>query len=350
MLTSSLPGRCASSAARAAVRRAARRCVAASASAAAADSPRLALLASESGVVLQRRVYIEHTDCVRSPPNTAGVALRSQLTPACQFGVVFYAQYWRWLAQAREVALRGLEQRPSSVPRPSSPRPSSVRTIQLNRGRLSSPARLGDSLVVTSRLVGRNKHALFWQQSVGPPGAAKPHLTCEAVTTHSGDALFDALPLLADDIDLPPLSFLAADVLVSTEVELTDDELNGHAASPSEADVLRWFERNRTDAIGGGSGLAELQKAGVLVVVTALDEFRLCSAAEWGSGSVTVRSRVTVKRRGMLIRFDQTVSDSAGALLARGKVTCACVDARTMSLTEAPPALLARLTADIASV
>ena len=204
--------------------------------------------------------------------------------------------------------------------------------------------------MVTSRLVGRTKHALFWQQSIGPSGGEKPHLSCEAVTHCTNSHSYDALPLLADDLllDLPPLSFAETDLLVSTPVELTADELNGSSNSPSEADVLRWFERNRTDAIGGGSGLAELQAAGCLVVVSALDDFRLCSGAEWGGSTVTVRSRVTVKRRGMIIRFEQTVSDG-GALLARGRVTCACVDASTMSLMEAPPALLARLTAGGAS-
>jgi acyl-CoA thioesterase FadM len=204
---------------------------------------------------------------------------------------------------------------------------------------------------VTSRLVGRSSRALFWQQSVGPPGAgAKPHLTCEAVTycADAHSAPFDALPLLADDLllELPPLS-PDAQYIVTTTVELSADELNGGSNTPSEADVLRWFERNRTDVIGGGSGLAELQAAGCLVVVTALDEFRLDSGAEWGCGTVTVRSQITVKRKGMLVRFDQMVLGKNGAVLARGRVTCACVDARSMSLMEAPPALLARLTASV---
>ena len=36
----------------------------------------------------------------------------------------------------------------------------------------------------------------------------------------------------------------------------------------SDADVLRWFERNRTDAIGGASALAALKEEGVIVVVS----------------------------------------------------------------------------------
>ena len=42
----------------------------------------------------------------------------------------------------------------------------------------------------------------------------------------------------------------------------------GCSGLADEVSVLRWFERNRTDAIGGGPGLQQLKELGHLCVVT----------------------------------------------------------------------------------
>jgi acyl-CoA thioesterase FadM len=126
----------------------------------------------------------------------------------------------------------------------------------------------------------------------------------------------------------------------------------GHGHAPSDTDVLRWFERNRTDAIGGAAGLRALQAAGVLVVVTSIAALRICPVvaaaaahADAALAPLTVRSGVLLKRRGTFIVFRQEVYTADGALLAQGEVTCACVAAADMKLTPAPPELAARLAA-----
>ena len=48
--------------------------------------------------------------------------------------------------------------------------------------------------------------------------------------------------------------------VISTDVNLFSDELRGGFVGVS--DVLRWFERNRTQALGGPSGLRALQLRG----------------------------------------------------------------------------------------
>ena len=116
--------------------------------------------------------------------------------------------------------------------------------------------------------------------------------------------------------------------------------------------MLRWFERNRTDAIGGGAGLRALQAAGVLVVVTSVGPLRVDprAMAAVGRGEVTqvvVRSGVVSRRKGTFFVFRQEAYDAeGGALLAQGEVTCACVSAADMKLSPAPPELLARLAAE----
>jgi hypothetical protein len=54
-----------------------------------------------------------------------------------------------------------------------------------------------------------------------------------------------------------------------TTVELFESELSAGRDGAREWDVLRWFERNRTDAIGGSASLKALQdEHGVVVVVS----------------------------------------------------------------------------------
>ena len=100
-----------------------------------------------------------------------------------------------------------------------------------------------------------------------------------------------------------------------TRVTLFESELSlGRARGASDADVLRWFERDRTEAIGGSSALSALKENdGVAVVVSSMDGFRcrpgnvVGSAGIGGGGGgggrnvrpavASVRSTIEMRRR-----------------------------------------------------
>ena len=275
---------------------------------------------------LQQQVFIEHTDC---------------------FAVTFYARYWSWLSAGREAALG------------SSFRDSGLQQVlfQADGCRLASPAVLGDTVVVHSELVGtdEDRKLLLWRQSVSPlvgTAGSKPHMSC---TTASGlvdkhgvahafpQHLVDGLPVSTAQFSLSaPLVPSPAPVAVTTTVMPYGIELSGLHGVPTETDVLRWMERNRTDIIGGGAGLKRLQETHTLVVVTSVGDFRMDhrAAAHTHAQPVRVCSSVTTKRRGAFIVFHQEVW-AHDRLLAHADVTCACVDANTMALMPAaPPGLL----------
>ena len=280
---------------------------------------------------LQQRVYIEHTDC---------------------FGVTFYARYWSWLSAGRQAAL-GRSFREAGLQQVM---------LQADACRLASPAVLGDTVVIHSELVGtdEDRRLLLWRQTVAPlvgTALGKPHLSCTTVSAlvdRHGVAhawpehpLIDGLPASKAPFSLSaPLASSTAPVAVTTAVMPYGIELSGLHGAPTETDVLRWMERNRTDIIGGGEGLKRLQESHTLVVVTAVNDFRMdhIVAVNTHAQPVRVCSSVTTKRRGAFIAFHQEVW-AHDRLLAHADVTCACVDANTMGLMPAaPPGLLQLLT------
>ena len=114
----------------------------------------------------------------------------------------------------------------------------------------------------------------------------------------------------------------------------------------SHVDVLRFFERGRTDAIGGAEALAKLRERGVVVVVSSLEASfpeRIAprSADDGSVPTCEVRSVVEIKRRGIQIVFHQAFYDADGVTcLGRGSVACTCLDAKTMRPTSCPPELV----------
>jgi acyl-CoA thioesterase FadM len=272
---------------------------------------------------LQQRCYIEHTDC---------------------FQVVFYARYFGWMAAGREAATGGRR----------------LVLLAADSGRLASPAVLGDTVEVRSEVVATDssRRLLVWKQQVAPlhsaVAGAKPHASCHIVSGVVDDAhgqLQTLPPSLVDGIAvdeqllMPALVPSQVPTAVVTEVTLYSIELSGNL----ETDVLRWFERNRTDIIGGGAGLKALQRAHTLVVVTAVNGFKIdrrAAAAHMKPQRVVhIKSGIVTKRRGLFIVFHQECW-ADGHLIAQAEITCACVDANTMGLSsDAPPALLDLLTA-----
>lgn len=234
--------------------------------------------------------------------------------------------------------------------------------LAADAGRLASPAVLGDTVEVRSELVGTDtsKRLLLWKQHVAPLHAApgtKAHAACVTVSgfvdargqLHAlPSQLLDELPV-DEKLTLSPLTPSGAPPVVETSIILYSMELSGLHGTPTETDILRWFERNRTDIIGGGAGLKQLQQSHTLVVVTSVNNFRIDASAAAAHVRphqvVHIRSGITTKRKGVFIVFHQEAWVD-GHLLAAAEVTCACVDANTMGLAPAaPPPLLELLTA-----
>ena len=142
-----------------------------------------------------------------------------------------------------------------------------------------------------------------------------------------------------------------------TRVTLFESELSlGRARGASDADVLRWFERDRTEAIGGSSALSALKENdGVAVVVSSMDGFRcrpgnVVGSAGIGAGGASggrnvrpavasVRSTIEMRRRNIQVAFIQRLFDETGVCVARAEVTCTCVSRDGGKPTRCPAAL-----------
>ena len=158
----------------------------------------------------------------------------------------------------------------------------------------------------------------------------------------------------------------------------------------TDADVLLWFERGRTDAIGGADALAELkEKEGIVVVVSKMNRGRFAPAVAGGGapgwhpderraraetddvrassssessadargggvrfggermGRALVRSTVELRRRGLQVVFVQRLlargRDGEGwATAATAEVTCTCLARDSGRPTPCPPGLAER--------
>jgi len=157
----------------------------------------------------------------------------------------------------------------------------------------------------------------------------------------------------------------------ATKITLHREELGRGEFGFCEADVLRFFERNRTDAIGGSAALARLKdERGIIVVVSGMEDIafapggmRALVAGETRARTkkapprlrtVFSRSATEVKRRGLQIAFahelvaaptegpDADAWSSEAVVLARAEVTCTCLSAETGRPVRCPEELAAR--------
>lgn len=270
-------------------------------------------------------VYIEDTDC---------------------FGVVFYANYFRYFQRAAAAArssLPGLLRPPDGSPEPA------LALVAIEQARFAAPARLGDAVEISTQVRPGPQPMLRLSQVAQVAGAV-----CV-----SADALY--VPVTADSVirmqPPPPLDQAAS---LSLSIAAFEDELTGPpppwlpagSQCMSAFDVLRWLERGRTMSIGGASGLEALQATGVLVVVARIDAFALdlgaAAAACLGGGAraLEARTAVSLQSRGRRVVFDQQILDTrsgASRPLAWGRITCVCADAVTKKLITVPERLIAQL-------
>ena len=339
------------------------------------------------------RVYIEHTDA---------------------YQVVYHANYFKFLARGREEALfgarggeivaaltsEGSKGGGTSSDGDATPFLVAAPTTRARAARFASPATLGDDLIVTSAVieVDANEKTVVFEQTV--LDAATRETRFAATTTVV--ALFssfadgdDGGETRAFGTDHPTwLALNAAEKrrdeptrvenagsdepstrgersAFVTKITLHREELGRGEFGFCEADVLRFFERNRTDAIGGSAALARLKdERGIIVVVSGMEDIafapggmRALVAGETRARTkkapprlrtVFSRSATEVKRRGLQIAFahelvaaptegpDADAWSSEAVVLARAEVTCTCLSAETGRPVRCPEELAAR--------
>jgi hypothetical protein len=130
--------------------------------------------------------------------------------------------------------------------------------------------------------------------------------------------------------------------------------------------MLRFFERNRTEAIGGSDALNALKEQGTIVVVSRMNELRIAPEGMrelmgdiYGRLNTHTRMRTiysvsttSVKRRGLQITFfhELVVGDlddekvKHAKVVASAEVTCTCLSRDSGRPMRCPPELAAKFT------
>lgn len=296
--------------------------------------------AVEAATGVEFPIFIEDTDC---------------------FGVVFYANYFRYFQRSVAAeAARGFFGG-------SGDKGVEWSLVGIDHARFSSAARLGDTVTVHSNNDhdSSSKKASDDEQAVRQPRLLRCFQSADVSSKRCVTANTTYVDMARGDLAVAESKSHATCATPfigenSLWVMPYADELTGfpsmeqHGAlcrSPSALDALRWFERGRTMAIGGPKGLENVRAGGLLVVVTRLDGFWLAptaAATPIMSGALgealEVRTRTAVPGRGHRIVFDQQVWDARARMtVAKGMVTCVCVNEAKHKLVAVPQELLAVL-------
>mmetsp|Transcript_66656 Transcript_66656/g.124436 ORF Transcript_66656/g.124436 Transcript_66656/m.124436 type:complete len:400 (+) Transcript_66656:31-1230(+) len=268
----------------------------------------------------EMRVYIEHTDC---------------------YGVVFYGNYFQFFQCA-------LSEMYSSFNRGER-----ASIVVAKNARYMNAAKLGDLVKVSIRPADEEGDYMdpclqTWEVSAST-GDCEYMSALITVLVHSGD---DA-PLLGE---CPAAKTLGASAWPAC--------LGGHTAvtrissfepyrrpEPALQDMLCWFERARSDILGGPQALQNVSDLGILIVVARIEDLEYRPASlpcqEMASAQVAFEVRSTFEyqpRRGKLV-IDERIyavvdgKDADATCVARMLVTCVCIDAESRRIARGPAEL-----------
>jgi acyl-CoA thioesterase FadM len=260
------------------------------------------------------------------------------------YSVVYYANYFQFCARAFEDALRSflLFEKNAEY---------DVLCTHIEEAKYVAPAILGDRICVESTIIAEENE-----------GERKSWIVEHAIRKTTTDG---------DEEDKMTLSFTCRvryslsnggsngsssissssgseiDKHRATSIRLYASELNHR--SVWHVDVLRWFERNRTDLIGGPRALESLKsKDECVVVVSSISDVHVLSdhiESLEPTTSLLSFSSVRFLRRDVQCEFDQRVVslDDPEKLMARGKITCTVLKRDNMRPRSSPESLKARL-------
>ncbi|CAJ1361799.1 unnamed protein product [Effrenium voratum] len=269
--------------------------------------PRLRGRAGGDGVQLsapfqtKMRVYIEDTDC---------------------FGVVFYANYFRFFQRAlcELYAFSGWQQ---------------PFIVGIRQARYKQAAKLGDLVTVQV------------EPDVAPDDSSELGEWWHVTARTEEDCVTAVVQVTDGQLDLGRGEFPA---MASSGPPTEISRFERHAFPvPSLHDLLRWFERSRSDAVGGPQALQDVVDLGILIVVARIDRLEYFpSLVPRGDSAWVVRSHVDYKpRRGQMICEERLYAvgeaGEADVCVARVLVRCVCISEATRRIVRGPPELAAMI-------
>ncbi|KAK3236786.1 hypothetical protein CYMTET_53092 [Cymbomonas tetramitiformis] len=197
------------------------------------------------------------------------------------YQVVYYANYFKFCTRAIQDALG--QALIASLLRNKG---LALHILTIDSGKYAAAAVLGDALTVQSRVLSVTETSITWQQDIVSTSTQRLFVSAQVATSFLDDQGRAAAntECFMEDAALPRPTKEARDPehpcpkakpgtpSVRTRCTVYADEVSPSGVL-SEHAVLRYFERNRTDLIGGASGLNELQQMGIIVVVARFNNF-----------------------------------------------------------------------------
>lgn len=262
------------------------------------------------------KVYIEDTDA---------------------YGVVYYANYFRFTDRAAQEAFECATEQGRGWFEGASASFRELSLVSISNVKYARGAVLGDEVIVRTTIMDADAHHVRLMQDVIDQHGGL-YLSAQTTYARPDGARAATTGIGAAQASTAP-SWSTTRVMV-----YRDEQSGGVGGGCSHVDVMRFFERGRSDAIGGSAALAELKsKHNVIAVVSRLDAvFPMKIFADiTRAHACEVRSTVTLKRRNIQVVFHQELYDVAsGERVAAANITCTCLDAANMKPISCPPALI----------
>ena len=263
------------------------------------------------------------------------------------YSVVYYANYFQFCARAFEDALRSflLFEKNAEY---------DVLCTHIEEAKYVTPAILGDRICVESTIIAEDNegerkswivvHAI---RKMTTDGDEEDKMTLSFTCRVRYSSLRGGARSSNGNSGSSSSSGSEIDKHRATSIRLYASELNHR--SVWHVDVLRWFERNRTDLIGGPRALESLKsKDECVVVVSSISDVHVLTdhiESLEPTASLLSFSSVRFLRRDVQCEFDQRVVSlvDPDKVLARGKVTCTVLKRDSMRPRSSPESLKARL-------